>query len=109
MDGRYRCPDEGTKKTELPPPSHHSRILSIRPSSARRHPAFLVGRIDLANNFAITPLQSHPSEIRRSELSLSPRELDWFLINFALIPARYFAPLVFGDAEPALLDYLPFF
>jgi hypothetical protein len=25
-----------------------------------------VGRIDLANNFAITPLQSHPSEIRRS-------------------------------------------
>jgi hypothetical protein len=27
-----------------------------------------VGRIDLANNFAITPLQSHPSEIRRSEV-----------------------------------------
>ena len=38
------------------------------------------------------------------QLSLSPRGLDWFLINFALIPARYFAPLVFGDAEPALLD-----
>jgi membrane associated rhomboid family serine protease len=43
------------------------------------------------------------------QLSLSPRGLDWFLINFALIPARYFAPVVFGDAEPALLDYLPFF
>jgi hypothetical protein len=63
-------PDEGKKKTELPSPSHHPRILSIRHRSARRHPAFLVGRIDLANNFAITPLQSHPSEIRRSELKL---------------------------------------
>src|SRR5271154_5668325 len=61
-------PDEGKKKTELPSPSHHPRILSIRPRSARRHPAFLVRRIDLANNFAITPLQSHPSEIRRSAL-----------------------------------------
>ena len=43
------------------------------------------------------------------QLSLSPRGLDWFVINFGLIPARYFAPLVFGDAKPALLDYLPFF
>src|SRR5580692_10977200 len=60
-------PEEGKKKTKLPSPSHHPRILSIRPRTARRHPAFLVGRIDLANNFAITPLQSHPSEIRRSE------------------------------------------
>jgi hypothetical protein len=61
-------PEEGKKKTKPPSPSHHPRILSIRPRSARRHPAFLVGRIDLANNFAITPLQSHPSEIRRSEI-----------------------------------------
>src|SRR5271169_5700839 len=59
-------PDEGKKKSELPSPSHHPRIPSIRPRTARRDPAFLVGRIDLANNFAITPLQSHPSEIRRS-------------------------------------------
>src|SRR6516162_1652396 len=66
----------GRIKTELPSPSHHPRILSIRPRSARRHPAFLVRRIDLANNFAITPLQSHPSEIRRSVLAVlpSPRE-----------------------------------
>ncbi len=42
-------------------------------------------------------------------LSLSPRELDWILIHFALIPARYFTSLAFGNAEPALLDYLPFF
>jgi hypothetical protein len=34
-------PDERKKKTELPSPSHHPRILSIRPRSARRHPAFL--------------------------------------------------------------------
>ena len=31
-----------------------------------------MGRIDLANNFAITPLQSHPSEIRRSEGGVIP-------------------------------------
>ena len=65
-------PDEGKKTTELPPPSHHPRILSIRPRSARCHPAFLVGRIDLANNFAITPLHSHPSEIRSSEIAMAP-------------------------------------
>jgi hypothetical protein len=29
-----------------------------------------VGRIELANNFAMTPLQSHPSEIRRSGVRL---------------------------------------
>src|SRR5271168_1292031 len=60
MRGRKRPP---------PSPSHHPRIPSIRPRTARRDPAFLVGRIDLANNFAITPLQSHPSEIRRSDLA----------------------------------------
>jgi membrane associated rhomboid family serine protease len=41
------------------------------------------------------------------QTSLSPRELEWFLFTFSLIPARYFTPLVFG--EPSLLDYLPFF
>src|SRR5262249_16064306 len=58
-------------KTVPPSPSHHPRILSIRPRGARRHPAFPVGRIDLANNFAITPLDSHPSEIRRSAVGSS--------------------------------------
>jgi membrane associated rhomboid family serine protease len=42
------------------------------------------------------------------ELSLSPRELDWFLLRFALIPARYFAPPPYGDASLSLADYLPF-
>jgi Sodium/hydrogen exchanger family len=39
------------------------------------------------------------------EISLSPRELDWFLSRFALIPARYFAPH-YGDTSLALADYL---
>src|SRR6516225_9745626 len=69
-------PDEGKKKTEIPSPSHHPRILSIRPRSARRHPAFLVGRIDSANNFAITPRHSHRSEIRRSEFGPPPPSRD---------------------------------
>ncbi|MGH9810377.1 MAG: rhomboid family intramembrane serine protease [Terriglobia bacterium] len=30
-------------------------------------------------------------------------------INFALIPARYFAPQALGIANPGLFDYLPFF
>jgi membrane associated rhomboid family serine protease len=41
------------------------------------------------------------------QLGLNERELEWFLVRFALIPARYFAPVSYGAAEgPA--DYLPF-
>jgi membrane associated rhomboid family serine protease len=43
------------------------------------------------------------------QISLTPRELEWFLLNFALIPARYVAPLAFGDVELTFADYLPFF
>jgi membrane associated rhomboid family serine protease len=42
------------------------------------------------------------------EISLSPRELDWFLSRFALIPARYFAPHFYGDTSLAVADYFPF-
>jgi membrane associated rhomboid family serine protease len=42
------------------------------------------------------------------QISLSPDELEWFLVNFALIPARYFVPEALGLAEPTLIDYLPF-
>src|ERR1022692_2728094 len=62
-------PMRGTKKPP-PSPTHHLRILPIRPRSARRYPAFLVDRIDVPDNFAIAPLQSHTAEIRRSELRL---------------------------------------
>src|ERR1700693_4848814 len=49
-----------------------------RPNSP--HPAIIpessrFGLIDLANNFAITPLQSHPSEIRRSDLHLAEADV----------------------------------
>jgi membrane associated rhomboid family serine protease len=37
---------------------------------------------------------------------LSPPELQWLLLRFALIPARYFAPD--GQAPLMLRDYLPF-
>jgi membrane associated rhomboid family serine protease len=41
------------------------------------------------------------------QVSLSPAALDRFLVNYALIPGRYFVPLPFLP-EPALEDYLPF-
>jgi membrane associated rhomboid family serine protease len=42
------------------------------------------------------------------QISLSPPELEWFLVNFALLPARYFLPHALGLPEPGLIDYLPF-
>ena len=42
------------------------------------------------------------------EISLSPPELEWFLSRFALIPARYFAPMAYSAADLFLLDWLPF-
>lgn len=33
------------------------------------------------------------------EISLSPEELEWFLSSFALIPARYLAPLPYDDTR----------
>jgi membrane associated rhomboid family serine protease len=41
--------------------------------------------------------------------SLTAPELQRFLIDFALIPARYFAPDALGISNPNLFDYLPFF
>jgi len=41
------------------------------------------------------------------QISLNPAELEAFLYYFALIPARYFAPLPYGGAS-GLVDYLPF-
>ena len=42
------------------------------------------------------------------QLSLSPVELEEFLYRFALIPARYFDPLAFGQASVTPLDLIPF-
>jgi membrane associated rhomboid family serine protease len=41
------------------------------------------------------------------QISLGPGELERFLYRFALIPARYFAPYPYGDAN-SFIDYLPF-
>ena len=42
------------------------------------------------------------------QIGLGPDELEHFLYQFALIPARYFAPLPFKDFVGDPLDYLPF-
>jgi membrane associated rhomboid family serine protease len=42
------------------------------------------------------------------QISLSPDELLRFIETYALIPARYFAPLPYGEADLTLSDYLPF-
>jgi membrane associated rhomboid family serine protease len=42
------------------------------------------------------------------QISLGPEELEHFLYQFALIPARYFAPLPFKDFVGTPFDYLPF-
>jgi membrane associated rhomboid family serine protease len=41
------------------------------------------------------------------EAGLGPRELNWFLNSYALVPARYFVPYSRGHATD-LIDYLPF-
>ena len=43
------------------------------------------------------------------QLSLAPEEMELFLLQFALVPARYFAPPPLGDLGGDPLSYLPFF
>ena len=42
------------------------------------------------------------------QISLNPRELDLFLSQFALIPARYSQGAAYGGEPLTLSDYLPF-
>jgi hypothetical protein len=56
-----------------------------------------VGRIDLANNFAMTPLQSHPSEIRRSDIGKG--------VPFARL--SLFCPTIFSTELPCEASSLP--
>jgi membrane associated rhomboid family serine protease len=71
-------------------------MFPIRTSVPTRYPPAVTWALILTN-CAVFLFQS----------SLSPQQLERFLLNFSLIPARYFAPLAFG--EPGLLDYVPFF
>src|SRR2546430_13249210 len=43
------------------------------------------------------------------QTSLSPAELEEFLREFALIPARYTAALAYGEADLSAADLFPFF
>ena len=43
------------------------------------------------------------------QLSLAPEEMELFLLQFALVPALYFAPPPLGDLGGDPLSYLPFF
>src|ERR1700693_2995945 len=73
-------------------------MFPVRTSVPVRYPAAVTWTL-IAANCAIFIFQD----------GLSPREQEWFLINFALIPARYFTPFVFGIPAPTLVDYVPFF
>ncbi len=42
------------------------------------------------------------------QVSLSPAELEVFLLRFAVIPARYFDPVAYGDANLTPADFVPF-
>jgi rhomboid family protein len=42
------------------------------------------------------------------QVRLGPRGLEQFLNEYALIPARYFAPIAYGYADLAPSDFLPF-
>jgi membrane associated rhomboid family serine protease len=72
-------------------------MFPIRTSVPTRYPPVVTWTL-IAVNGAIFLFQ----------IGLSPAELQWFLVNFALIPARYLLPDALGLPEPALIDYLPF-
>jgi membrane associated rhomboid family serine protease len=42
------------------------------------------------------------------EIGLQPTDLEWFLFNFALVPARYFGVVSSMRPPESLVDYLPF-
>lgn len=73
-------------------------MFPIRTSVPARNPAFITW-ILIGANCAVFLFQ----------IGLGPREQEIFLINYALIPARYFAPGAFGLPQPSLFDYAPFF
>ena len=73
-------------------------MLPIRTSVPTRYPALATWAV-IAINCAIFVFQD----------SLTPVELNRFLVDYALIPARYFIPKALGIDEPTLFDYLPFF
>jgi membrane associated rhomboid family serine protease len=73
-------------------------MIPIRNAVPSRYPPVVTWLL-IATNCLIFLLQN----------SLSPAELEEFLRDFALIPARYIAALAYGEAELSAADLLPFF
>jgi membrane associated rhomboid family serine protease len=73
-------------------------MIPIRNAVPTRYPPVVTWTL-IASNCIVFLLQN----------SLSPLELEQFLRTFALIPARYFEPLVYRDATLTAADFLPFF
>jgi membrane associated rhomboid family serine protease len=72
-------------------------MLPIQHGVATRYPPFVTWSL-IAANCVVFFIQ----------LSLTPAELDGFLLRFALIPARYFDPAVTAVSPVGVVDCLPF-
>ena len=72
-------------------------MIPIRTTAPTRYPPFVTWAL-IAVNCAVFFIQ----------LSLTPPELEEFLLRFALIPARYSLPLAYGQSGFTLADYIPF-
>jgi membrane associated rhomboid family serine protease len=73
-------------------------MIPIRNAVPSRYPPVVTWLL-IATNCLIFLLQN----------SLSPAELEEFLRDFALIPARYTAALAYSEAELSAADLFPFF
>jgi membrane associated rhomboid family serine protease len=73
-------------------------MIPIRNAVPSRYPPVVTWLL-IATNCLVFLLQS----------SLSPAELEEFLRDFALIPARHTAALAYGEADLSAADLFPFF
>jgi hypothetical protein len=81
-------PTRGTKDRTSPHPGIISKSFRFRLIARAVSPAFLVDHIDLSDNFAVASLQSHLSEVRRSEVSFARGETEYLTIGPRKIEAR---------------------